>query len=233
MHRTKSGLPKHCTYETDRHGKRRVRFRKGAMSAYLPGVPWSEEFMRAYALALEGLKEKSAAIGSSRTIPGSINALIALYYRSADFAALKATTAAARRFILEKFRVEHGDKPLNKLRRVHVQEIIGAKAKTPEAANSLHKALHVLFSYAVSLDLIASNPAAGVKRFKSAGEGHHSWTDAEIVRFETAHPVGSKARLALALLLYTAQRREDVCGWVGSISTARVSLCGKRRPAPC
>ena len=40
--------------------------------------------------------------------------------------------------------------------------------------------------------------------------GHHSWTDDEVGAFEAHHPVGSKARLALALGLYTAQRRSDV-----------------------
>jgi integrase len=192
-----------------------VRFRKAMMSAYLTGIPWGEEFMRAYAAALEGVKEKDATIGASRTIPGSISALCVLYYRSADFAALKATTQADRRAVIEKFRASHGDKPLNKLRRVHVQEIIGGKAATREAANSLLKALHVLFGHAMSLDLIASNPATGIKRFKSSREGYHTWTEAEIERFETVHPVGSKARLALTLLLHTAQRREDVVrlGW--------------------
>ena len=51
MLRTKSGLPKHCSWAPDRHGKRRVRFRKGGVSRYLPGNPWSEDFMRQYAAA--------------------------------------------------------------------------------------------------------------------------------------------------------------------------------------
>ena len=37
-----------------------------------------------------------------------------------------------------------------------------------------------------------------------------SWTEGEIAQFEAHHPVGTKPRLALALLLYTAQRRSDV-----------------------
>jgi integrase len=41
-------------------------------------------------------------------------------------------------------------------------------------------------------------------------EGFHSWTDDEITQFENRHPVGSRARLAFALLLYTGQRRSDV-----------------------
>ena len=41
--------------------------------------------------------------------------------------------------------------------------------------------------------------------------GFHAWDDAEIAQFEAArHPIGTKARLALALLLYTGQRRSDI-----------------------
>ena len=64
MQRTKSGLPKHCAWNTDRHGRRRVRFRKGDFSTYLSGIPWGEDFMRAYAAALEGVKAQAANIGA-------------------------------------------------------------------------------------------------------------------------------------------------------------------------
>ncbi|CAH1658845.1 hypothetical protein CHELA1G11_12845 [Hyphomicrobiales bacterium] len=45
---------------------------------------------------------------------------------------------------------------------------------------------------------------------KTGSEGFHSWSLEEVEAFEKRHPVGTKARLALALLLYTAQRRSDV-----------------------
>ncbi|MGB2709877.1 MAG: tyrosine-type recombinase/integrase [Conexibacter sp.] len=38
----------------------------------------------------------------------------------------------------------------------------------------------------------------------------HLWTAEEIVAFEECHPIGTRARLALALLLFTGQRRSDV-----------------------
>lgn len=41
-------------------------------------------------------------------------------------------------------------------------------------------------------------------------DGIHAWTIEEVEQFEAKHPVGTKARLALALLLYTGQRRSDV-----------------------
>ena len=97
----------------------------------------------------------------------------------------------------------------------HIKDIIGAKAATPEAANNLLKVLRVILSYAVSVGMIASNPATGVRKYRSRSEGFHSWSEDEIAQFEKRHEMGARARLAFALLLYTAQRRSDVIrmGW--------------------
>jgi len=215
MLRTKNGLPKHCCWNEDQHGKRRVRFRKGGFSAYLTGIPWSEDFMRQYARALEGVTVQASNVGASRTVPGSSNALCVSYYRSPEFRGLKASTQTVRRNVIERFRNEHGDKPVVRLERMHIKNIVGTKADTPEAANNLLKILRVLLNHAVDIGMIASNPAIGIKCYKSRGEGHHTWAEAEIAQFEAQHPVGTKARLALALLLYTAQRKGDVVrmGW--------------------
>ncbi len=212
MLRTKSGLPKHCSWNFDRHGQRRIRFRKSGFSTYLTGIPWSEDFMRQYAAALEGMKAQASNIGAERTKPGSLNALCVSYYRSPEFRGLKPSTQADRRAIIERFRNDHGDKPLRALGRVHIRDIIGAKAETPEAANNLLKVLRVLLGYAVDQEMIASNPAIGVKRYPSRGEGYHTWSEAEIEQFQAKHPSGTRAALALALLLYTAQRLGDMVG---------------------
>src|SRR5262249_8860957 len=165
MRRTKSGLPKHCCWNTDHHGKRRVRFRKAGFSTYLTGTPWSEDFMRQYATALDGVKAQTVNIGAGeRTIAGSLNALIVSYYPSPEFRGLKASTQVVRRNVIERFRNEHGRKPLARLERAHIKDIIGGKANTPEAANNLLKVLRVLLGYAVEIGMIASNPAIGVKR---------------------------------------------------------------------
>jgi integrase len=215
MLRTKSGLPKHCCWNIDQHGKRRVRFRKDWFSAYLIGIPWSEDFMRQYAAALEGVKAPKREVGAERTKPGSVNALCVSYYRSPEFRGLKLSTQGVRRNIIERFRLAHGDKPVRGLGRRHISEIIGAKANTPEAANNLLKVLRVLLSYAVAQDMVGSNPATAVKRYRSRGDGLHTWSESEIAQFQVRHPIGTRPGLALALLLYTAQRRGDVVrmGW--------------------
>ena len=222
MRRNKSGLPKYCSWNTDRHDKRRVRFRKDGFSSYLTGTPWSEDFMREYAVALDGVTAQAANVGAARTRAGSFDALCVSYYRSHDFLNLKDITKADRRGIIESFRRLYGDLPVDKLKRKNVKDIVAAKANivdgranTPAAANSLLKVLRLLLNYAVSIDMIAANPAIGVKPYRVRSEGFHAWSEDEIAKFEARHPVGTKARLALGLLLYTAQRRSDVVamGW--------------------
>jgi len=215
MLRTKSGLPKHCSWNVDQHGKRRVRFRKHGFSTYLTGVPWSEDFMRQYAAALECVTVQASDVAAGRTIPCSFDALCVSYYRSPEFRGLKDSTQTTRRNIIERFRKEHGRKPVARLTREHVRNIIGTKAETPESANNLLKVLRVMLDYAISIDMIANNPAIGVRRYKSRSDGFHIWSEAEVAQFEAAYPIGTKERLALALLLYTAQRVSDVVrmGW--------------------
>jgi integrase len=73
------------------------------------------------------------------------------------------------------------------------------------------KALRQVFKYALEVDLVERNPARDVPLLRSDNpEGFHCWTPEELTQFEAHHPVGSAARLAFALLLYTAQRRSDV-----------------------
>jgi len=45
--------------------------------------------------------------------------------------------------------------------------------------------------------------------------GFHTWVGDEISAYEIRHPVGTKARLAMALMLYTGQRKSDAVrmGW--------------------
>jgi integrase len=237
MVRTRNGLPKHCTWSVDRHGGRRVRFQRRGFTTYLHGTPWSDDFMRGYAAALDSVKPARGELGAERTVPGSVNAALVSYYRAPDFLNLKASTQYVRRNILERFRAEHGDKPLRRLERNHVKEIIGAKAATPEAANDLLKALRTFLNFAVDGGMVTANAAAGVKRFKSRSTGFHSWTEEELAAFAARHATGSKARLAFALLLYSAQRRGDVVrmGWQhvrGNLVSVRQEKTGEELRVP-
>ena len=49
-----------------------------------------------------------------------------------------------------------------------------------------------------------------MKGIKVRSKGHRTWTDEEIAAFEAHFPIGTEARLAFTLLLWTGQRRGDV-----------------------
>src|SRR5258705_1415329 len=182
MLRTRSGLPKHCCWAEDRHGKRRVRFRKAGFTTYLTGTPWSEPFMKQYAVALDGVKAIASEARRDHVRAGTVNALCVSYYRARDFRSLNPSTQTMRRNIIENFRNDHGDKPLKGLGRAHLKALIGAKSDTPHAANNLLKVLRVLLGYAVSIDMIDTNPAIGVGKYKGGGDGFHSWNESDISR---------------------------------------------------
>jgi hypothetical protein len=181
MIRTKSGLPKHCTYQKDRYGQRRVRFRRTGVSVYLTGIPWSEDFMRQYAAALEREQGQRAQIGVGRTIPGSFSAACVSYYGSPEFCGLKESTRVGRRYILEPFREKNGHRPVRDLQREHIRAILGQMQDRPHAANNLLKVLLVVLDHAVSQGMIASNPARGVRRYPTRNkDGYRAWSEEDI-----------------------------------------------------
>jgi integrase len=206
--------PKFVQGFIDRHGRPRFYFRRpGFKSVPLPGLPWSPEFMTAYETALAG---QPPPIGGSRVKPGTIRALAASYYGSVAFRELKLGSQRAYRTAIEKFCREtdkdgrpYGDKSATAIQREHVVRLMAARTE-PGSANGLRKVLRALMQHAVETGLRAEDPTRDVKAIRIKTDGHHSWTDDEITKFESAHPVGTRARLAFALLLYTGQRRSDV-----------------------
>jgi len=191
----------------DRHGRVRRYFRRrGARLIPLPGKVGSPEFMTAYnaAVATTTVHE----VGKTRSAPGMVSAAIAFYYKDNRFTSLASGTQMSRRAILERFRADHGDKRLAGLQKQHVAAILGAKK--PFAARNWLKALRGLMQFAVATGLIDSDPTTAFEPAKAKAGSIHTWTEAEIEQFEQRHPVGSRARLAMALPLYTGQRRSDV-----------------------
>lgn len=215
MVKGRNGLPKYCTRATDRHGKVRIRFQRPGFSTYLPGTPWGEEFMRAYAAALDGAKASTGEVSATRTPPGSFDALAVRYYRSNLFTGLKPSTQATYRGIIDRFRAGYGKAYLRDFRRDHFDDIFGEMADRKAAANNLRRILKMLFDFAVDAELLTANPVARTKPFKIESDGFHTWTEDEIAAFEERHPIGTKPRLAFALMLYTGQRRGDAVrmGW--------------------
>jgi integrase len=139
-----------------------------------------------------------------------VNAAVVLLYKHPSFTKNKLITQQTDRNILEVFRAKHGDKNIATVQQHHIEAMIGEKAGKPSAQRNLLRVLRSLLDIAVKNKMRRDNPARGIKLNSIKTSGYHSWTEEELQQFEARHAVGTKARLALALLLYTAQRRADI-----------------------
>jgi integrase len=180
--------------------------RRGHARVRLPGLPGSDAFMNAYRDALDVLQ---SPIGATRSKPGSTSTAIAAYYGSLEFSTLAAGTRRVRRFLLEGFRARHGDKPLKLLPPQFIAHVLSTMK--PHAAKNWLKAIRHFMSFAVAQGFIVADPTSGIKLPKmKKSDGFRTWNEEEIAQFESHHAIGTHARLAFALLLYSAQRRGDV-----------------------
>jgi integrase len=80
--------------------------------------------------------------------------------------------------------------------------------ETPSMANMTRSVLRKLLGHAVRCGYRNDNPVAEIDRYK--GGTRHTWTEAELAAYERRWPLGTRERLAYALLLYTGQRGGDV-----------------------
>lgn len=217
---------KNILNDTDRHGNARWYYRppkkdgvRTGTMVRLRGEPGTPQFIEEYLAAVAGqtvAKRKVILPASNESLRG----LVVGYYKSAYFRTLGPSTQKARRGILDTIceslvdtqagKKRRGDLPYAEMRAKHVRAIRDEKLDFPEAANGRLKALGQVFKWAIEEELVETDPTAAVDNLKGSSIGFHTWTMEEVHAFEQRHPVGTRARLALALLLFTGVRRSDV-----------------------
>lgn len=199
--------PKHINRFRDRMGRWRTYYRPpGAKGIPLPDLE-DPGFLAAYAAAVAA-HAATAPRETGRGAEGTFDRLAWTYFKSMDYAALRPSTQAKNRGLIDRFCAEHGHRPVATMTRDNVETIIRKKAGTPAGANNLLKVLRMLMGFAIARGWRTDDPTAKIKKFKEGT--HHTWTDEELARFEARWPLGTRERLAYAIALYTGQRRADV-----------------------
>lgn len=198
-------LPKYVTAERGRDGAIRIYFRRDKQSPRIrmPSPQDTQAFNEAYARCLSG-----AMPTPSHEQSGSLAWLIRRYKESAHWANLSPSTRRMRDNILKGVADNAGDAPYRSITRKHIQASMDKR--TPNAANTFRKVMSGLFSWALSVELIETNPVDAVKSIKVKTDGFHTWTVEEVEQFRECHRIGTMARLALELMLFTGLRRGDV-----------------------
>lgn len=198
----------------DRHGRVRLYYRDPTTRRRIPlrSPEGSPDFWDDYHAAARG--DALPKVRTQRAVTGSLNWLVSLYYQSAKFKQLEERTQKVRRGILTRFcesgaGTPYGERsaaiPAKALRR-----IVEGMSDRPEAANGLLKALRQVYDHGMKAEEISHNPTLDVEYLAPKKRGGHTpWTLADVEAYEAKHPIGTKARLALAILLYTGLRRSD------------------------
>lgn len=204
---------------TDRHGKMRWRWRKtGYPTYYFRNPPDTPGFKAEHDACKAGAPIRA---GEGRCIPRSVADLAARYYGSTNFNRGGLDDQRRRRLLIESFREPYADDLIANFKWNHIEAILAARAKKttndrgrlvggPQASLSLRKQLRRLFAYAKRLDWISENPVDDAERVAAPKTGgFYSWSEADIAQYQARHALGTKARLALEIMLWTGQRRGD------------------------
>jgi integrase len=139
----------------------------------------------------------------------SLARLIVDFYGSRYFTDLKPSSRKLYKYALEPLSKAHGHRSASAMTSEHAEKIISQiGAKRPGMGNLTRAVMRRVMQFAVKTKRRKDNPMVGVEPFK-VGE-HHTWTDAELKKFEDHWRLGTRQRLAYALLLYTGQRVGDV-----------------------
>jgi integrase len=219
-------MPLGCVEDRDRHGNIRIYFRaKGRPKVRICGTPWTADFMAKYDVAKA--VEISAVSKSRAATSGTWRWLCIRYFAECvDYKRLDPRVQRVRRQILEGTFEEpiapgspklFRDFPLSRITADAVEVLRDRKLAFPEGANSRVKAIRAVFKWAVrkkgpdGKSLASINLARDVPYLASNNpSGYHTWTLEEVHQYEERYQIGTKARLALALMLLLGQRRSDI-----------------------
>jgi integrase len=174
-------------------------------------APGEEDFQRQYLAARRGEQPEPLKKASDYAIPKSISWLVNSYFEYLQERVKAGTTShktlKKKRNLLNRL-LDDPDRvmliPQEKLISMH--DAMGA---TPAQADAFIEATAVMYDWAVKRKHVRSNPARGIDRVYEKGDGAKPWRAADVKAFFAKHKPGSKAHVAMSILLWTGCRIED------------------------
>jgi len=205
---------RYCVFDPDPNGNARYYVRRPGRAKIRIREPFedargniSPEFMKAYFDALATLDGAKAPPKLPRET--TFFWLVDRYIKSEEFKRYDELTQADKSGVLNRFCEAVGELPYAALRKEDVERSRDKRSKTPGAADKLVKYLRVMFKWAIDKKHAQQNPAIGVTKINTESEGWHTWTPAEVDLFRKHHKIGTKARLALELMMNVGARISD------------------------
>lgn len=226
---------------TDRHGKRRWRYRqkgRGGRQINLPGNPGEPAFEAAYHAAVTGMPRPGAQV---KVIPGA--ALPKTFGAAArelerttrwkryDEATRKKNTRLLEIFlesrVVEEDAATWRDAPIPATKRAYLKDYLSQFESTPSKRKHMLVAIRKLIAVAFDKDWIDIDPTTKLDE-PPPTIGWKAWTQEARKKFEARWPIGTAARTCYGLALWLGNRRGDVASlrW-DHLSTRQITIDGK------
>lgn len=197
------------SHEKTRHGKMVWYFKRNGRRIRLPSKYGTPEFNAAYEKALTGSSPAPEAV-RPKSKSGSLKWLVDQYKLSGAFASLAPSTRRQRENILIQAFAKNENDPFAGVTKAAIKKGMDKRAATPNAANNFLKAVSHLFKWATEAEHVSVNPVLGVTKVNVKTDGYHTWTVEQVEQYRDKHKIGTRARLAIDLLLFLGLRRGDV-----------------------
>lgn len=173
--------------------------------------PGDEDFQRQYLAARAGEKPVPLKAASDYAKEKSVGWLANLYFEHLEKRVMAGTASAKtlkkKRNLLNRLLVRPDRRML-----IPQEKLIEMKddmAATPAQADAFIEAVAVMYDWAMKRKHVRSNPARGIEKVYEKGEGATPWNAANVKQFFAKHKQGTKAHVAMSILLWTGCRIED------------------------
>lgn len=182
--------------------KKRIRIHCG---------PGHDDFQRQYLAARRGEKPEPLKVASEYATPRSIGWLVNTYLESLE-ARVKAGTTSQKtlkkkRNLLKRLLARPDKKML--IPQEKLIEMQDGMAATPAQADAFIEAVGVMYDWAMKRKHVRENPARGIDKIYTKGDGATPWKARDVKKFLAFHKPGTKAHVAISVLLWTGCRIED------------------------
>jgi integrase len=206
---------KYCVYDPDPNGNDRYYVRKPGRAKIRIREEFQDargnitaKFMVAYFDAIDSLSAQAVVSVPETPREKTFNWLVDRYFQSEEFKRFDALTQVDKRSVLKRYCETAGELPYASLRKADVEASRDKRSATPGAADKLVKYLRSLFNWAIDKKNATTNPALKIAKINES-EGWHTWSPAEVTTYRERHKIGTKARLALELMLNVGARISD------------------------
>ncbi len=160
----------------------------------------------AYTAAINGRTPEKPRTRHSQNTLGW---LFDMYERSAKFAGLSDGTRKMYSGEIKRIVKKSGGVRLSDITEKTIRLARERRSNQPGAANMFLKVMKSAFKWGIESGLIDENPARHVSAVSVKTDGFAPWTEEDLAAYETRHPLGTMARLALDIYLCTSFRRSD------------------------